>query len=181
MSGGDAHLQDLGRRFLGSLDQTHVNAAASKLFAASLGEAVMLLSRSPTHKHCSLADIEWLVLPAITSNQFYLVEAAHKERGFRVPIAYLSWAFVSDEVDRRLAAPGAGPRTRLRPDEWNSGEIAWLIDAVGSAEGVKAGLGWLKEAPFKERRIKLIANVGNGGPKVQTLDEIMTAAKGHAE
>jgi hemolysin-activating ACP:hemolysin acyltransferase len=40
-----------------------VGAAASKLFAASVGDMVVVLSRSPSHKHYSLADIEWMVLP----------------------------------------------------------------------------------------------------------------------
>lgn len=181
MTGGDANLQELGKRFLGSLEATHLNAAASKLFAASVGEAVMLLSRSSTHKHYSLADIEWMVLPAIMSNQFYVVEVVHKERGFRVPAAFLSWAFVSDEVDQRLSGQGSGPRARLRPDEWKSGEIPWLIDAVGSAEGVSAGLRWLSETPFKDRRIKLITNGGSEAPKVQALDEIIAAGKGQAQ
>jgi hemolysin-activating ACP:hemolysin acyltransferase len=98
-----------------------------------------------------------------------------------VPVAFLSWAFVSDEVDRRLAEQGLGSRARLRPDEWQCGEIAWLIDAVGSAQGVGAGLRWLKQGPFKERGIKLATNAGNGGPKVRTLDEIIAAGKERLE
>jgi cytolysin-activating lysine-acyltransferase len=167
--------QELGEQFLKSLDKTHVGAAASKRFSASVGEIVMLLSRSPTHKHYSLADIEWMVLPAVMTDQFYIVEAAHKTNGLRVPIAFMAWAFVSDEIDRRLAAQDTGPRVRLRPDEWKSGEIAWLIDAVGSDEGVNIGLRWLKRASFKERDLKLIVR-GADKAQVETLDHLISAA-----
>jgi len=48
----------------------------------------MVLSRSPSHVHHSFADIEWMVLP--TAGQFYVVEAADKEQGFRAPIAVVT-------------------------------------------------------------------------------------------
>ena len=143
-------------KYLESLDPAQVGAALTKLFAASIGDMVVVLSRSPAHKHYSLADIEWMVMPPVAAGQFYVVEVADKARGFRAPIAAVTWAFVSQEVDRRLTEQGTGPRVRLRPDEWKSGEIAWLIDAVGSAEGVKAGVRWLKEGPFKERALKVM-------------------------
>jgi hypothetical protein len=85
---------------------------------------------------------------------------------------------VSEGVDRRLAEQGSDPGARLRPDEWKSGEIAWLIDAVGSTEGVDAGLRWLKDGPFRERRLKLIGKTEQGRPQVQALDDLMAAAKG---
>lgn len=53
-----------------------------------------------------------------------------------------------------------------------------LIDAVGSSEGVNAGLRWLKDGPFKERRIKLIGMTEQGRPQVQALNDLMAAAKG---
>jgi hypothetical protein len=52
--------QQLGEQFLKSLDKSHVGAAASRLFAASIGDMIVLQSRSSAHKHYSLADIEWM-------------------------------------------------------------------------------------------------------------------------
>jgi cytolysin-activating lysine-acyltransferase len=175
MNAVDPGPQKLGEQLLKSLDKTQVSAAASKLFAASVGELVTIFSRSPAHKHYSFADIEWMVLPPVAAGQFYVVEALHKESGVRAPIATLTWAFVSEEADRRLAEHGPGPRVRLRPDEWKSGDIAWLVDAVGSSEGVKAGLDWLKNGPFKEKTLKLITRV-NGDARVSTLEQLMPKA-----
>jgi hypothetical protein len=53
--------------FLKSLDSAQVGAALSKLFAASIDDMVVVLSRSPAHRHYSLADIEWMVLPPATA------------------------------------------------------------------------------------------------------------------
>jgi hemolysin-activating ACP:hemolysin acyltransferase len=151
------------------------------LFAASLGEIVMLFSRAPAHKHYSLADIEWMVLPEVTAGQFYVVEAAHKEHGFRAPVAVVTWALVSEETDQRLSEQGGVGPIRLRPDEWKSGEIGWLVDAVGAAAGVKAAFEWLKAGPFKERAIKAIIRGSNGATRVETLDQLMNGSAAATE
>jgi hypothetical protein len=45
---------------LKSLDPAQVGAVFSRLFAASIGDMVVVLSRPSAHKHHSLADIEAL-------------------------------------------------------------------------------------------------------------------------
>ncbi|WP_052833170.1 toxin-activating lysine-acyltransferase [Bradyrhizobium sp. LTSP885] len=173
MTGVDPNPKELGEQFLKSLDKTYLGAAASKLFAASIGDMVVVLSRSSVHKHYSLADIEWMVLPPVFAGQFYIAEAADKERGFRAPIAVVTWAFVSEEVDRRLTEQGTGPRTRLRPDEWKCGETAWLIDAIGNAEGVRTALQWLAAGPFKERLLKITMRGADPVMDVTTLQTLL--------
>ena len=78
---------------------------------------------------------------------------------------------VSDEVANRLQA-GLGRRTRLRPDEWRSGEIGWVIDIVGAPAGVRQTLAWLKAGPFKERTAKNFVSSGEGPACVKTLDQV---------
>jgi hemolysin-activating ACP:hemolysin acyltransferase len=175
MTNVKAETRELSAQFLQSLDKTQIGAAASKLFHASVGEIVTVFSRSPSHKHYSLADIEWMVAPAVLSGQFYVVEAAHRDNGFRSPIAAVTWAFVSAEVDRRLAEQ-ATRLVRLRPDEWTCGEIGWLIDAVGGAAGIDAALQWLKAGPFKERALKIRIGPQGGGTRIEILDGIISAA-----
>jgi cytolysin-activating lysine-acyltransferase len=159
----------LGEQFLKSLDKSHLASAASKLFAASIGDMAVVLSRSPAHKHYSLADIEWMVLPPVAAGQFYVVEATHKEHGFRAPVAVVTWAFVSEEVDLVLQQQ-VGPLRRLRPDQWKCGEIGWLVDAAGSAEGVRAALHWLASGPFKDQPLKIVARGASGATRIATLD-----------
>jgi cytolysin-activating lysine-acyltransferase len=156
---------------LKSLDPAQVGAAFSKLFAASIGDMVVVLSCSSAHKHYSLADIEWMVMPPVSAGQFYVVEAADQKHGFRAPIAVVSWAFVSDEADQLLQKQAESLR-RLRPDQWNCGTTAWLIDAAGDAEGVRRALHWLAAGPFKERPLKM-SLPGAGGTTVTTLKDLL--------
>jgi hemolysin-activating ACP:hemolysin acyltransferase len=160
------------RKILESLDPAQVGAALSKLVAASIGDMVVVLSRSPAHKHYSLADIEWMVMPPVMAGQFYVVEAAHKEHGFRAPVAAVTWALVSEDVDQLLQEK-PGPLRRLRPDQWHAGAIGWLIDAAGEAEGVRAALQWLAAGPFRERPLKLTVRGAGGAASVTTLEALL--------
>lgn len=89
--------------------------------AAVLGEIVWLLSQSPRHRNNLLiSDLEWMVMPAILNGQFRIFKAKDK------PVAVAIWAFVSDEVQKRLELGGG----KLRTDEWRSGPHAWLLELV---------------------------------------------------
>jgi hemolysin-activating ACP:hemolysin acyltransferase len=173
MSQIQASAQELGEQFLRSVDKSHLGATAAKLISASLGEIVMIFSRSSRHRHYALADVEWMILPAIASGQFFVVEAVDKEHGFRKPIAALTWASVSEELDARLTERALSGHLRLSPVDWKSGSIAWLIDAVGAAAAVKVGLEWLNAGPFKDRPLKLIVGVNEGKPRIANLHDIV--------
>jgi cytolysin-activating lysine-acyltransferase len=151
--------------------------AASKLVAASVGDIAVVLSRSPAHKHYSLADIEWMILPAVAHGQFYVAEAMNKATGFRAPIAVVTWALVSEEVDWRLSAD-LSHRIRLRPDEWKSGDVAWVVDLAGAPAGVRHALQWLKAGPFKDRDVKLVVRDGAGNARVAPLETLTGEATG---
>ena len=79
-----------------------VAAAMSKLISASIGEIAVVFARAEATKHHQLADIEWLIMPAVLSGQFYVVEATDKQSGVSAPVAAVTWARVSAEVDQRL-------------------------------------------------------------------------------
>jgi hemolysin-activating ACP:hemolysin acyltransferase len=173
MTDADPEPTDFGEESLKSLDKTRVGAAASKLFSASVGEVTTVLSRSARHKHYSLADIEWMVLPPVALGQFYVAEAMHKELGFRVPIAVVTWALVSEDVDLRLRGTANQP-VRLRPDEWQSGDIGWLIDAAGDGRGLDSALQWLSTGPFRQSALNLIKQDGRQNARtVSTLEALM--------
>ena len=67
----------------------------------TLGQIVAVLMRSPQHKHYSLADLVWLVLPAMLSGQFRIAQA--QQAGAVAPVGVVLWAQVSADVDRRLS------------------------------------------------------------------------------
>jgi cytolysin-activating lysine-acyltransferase len=84
------------------------------------GEIVWLMSQSPLHKHFAIADLEWMVMPALLLTQYRLF---HQEGR---PIGAALWAFLSEEAEAKLSLVPV----RLRPDEWKSGDRCWLMDLI---------------------------------------------------
>ena len=101
--------------------------------------------------------------------QFYVVQAANQETCFRAPIAFVTWALVSEAVDRRVEAD-LGQRIRLKPEEWKSGEIAWIVDLVGAPAGMRQALQWLKAGPPRKRPVKVVMRDAKGAARVETID-----------
>ena len=124
--------------------------------------------RSPRHKHLSLADLEWLVLPPLLAGNFRIAEAKSKPNGVPVAFAVVLWASVSTEVDRRLSEDLDKP-IRLQPKEWRSGDIVWLIDAVGDPRLLPQFLKRLNETTFKGREVKVRRRGHDGKPTLGVL------------
>jgi hemolysin-activating ACP:hemolysin acyltransferase len=125
--------------------------------AARFGEIVALLMRSPAYRHMALADLEWLVVPAILSGQFSIVAARGKnETDIPVPVGVAFWASVSDEVDRKLETQkkaGLMP-FRLSPREWKSGDTVWLLDVITIPQIRKSFMEKLGEGSLKGKTVK---------------------------
>lgn len=103
--------------------------------AAILGHVVWLMSQSSKHKHLTLIDMDWLVVPALLHRQFKLYRLDGK------PFAYASWAYLSPDVLERLR----DDEKRLGAGEWTSGDNARLVDVVasfGGTEGIVKGLNY---------------------------------------
>jgi len=140
----------------------------TKRITTAFGEIVAVFLRAPAHRHLFLADLEWLVLPALATGQFALAEARHKESGLAAPVAVMLWATVSAEVDARLTA-NAGKPVRLKPDEWAAGPNAWLVEAVGEPRAVKALIDKTLRGPLKGRSLKVTTRGADGTPALQLL------------
>lgn len=96
--------------------------------AALVGQITGLLLQSPVHRHLFVSELEWRVIPPLNLGQCRLF----KNKG--VPFAFVTWAFVSDDVAGRLqAAPG-----RLQPHEWKCGPRQLIIDVVAPFGGAEA-------------------------------------------
>ena len=89
---------------------------------------MLLLLRSSQENH-SVADLGWLVVPAVANGQFAVAEARSQETGAITPVGALLWALVSADVDKHLTDLSAP--LRLKPNEWRSGDIPWIILAIG--------------------------------------------------
>jgi len=114
-------------------------AMLSKSLMAALGQIVTVLMRTAEHRAKPLTDLEWLAIPAVMTGQFAVVEAQSKANGMTTPISLMMWAFVSPEVDQRLRADPNEP-IRLSPNEWKSGDILWIVEAIGEQKLLQAML-----------------------------------------
>lgn len=125
--------------------------AAAQDPSAMLGAAVWLMLSSPGHKHLFVTDFEWLVVPPILARQFRLY------RRDNVPIGFVSWARVSDEVETRII----NGSVKLSPKEWTGGDRLWIIDVLAPLGGVEDIMTDLKKA-FEGQTVKYIQADENG-------------------
>jgi cytolysin-activating lysine-acyltransferase len=136
--------------------------------SVAFAQIVSVLMRSPRYRHYTLGDLEWLVVPALTTGQWRVVGAQSKQNGVSFPVAVALWAKVSAEVDKKLSENLHLP-IKLRPDEWQSGDILWLVDAVGEPRVVPQLLKQLLETSFKGREAKVRAAGEDGKITVRRL------------
>ena len=100
-------------------EQAQRRAAIAIRRSLAFAQAVLLFMYSPRHKHLSLSDLEWVVLPALAAGQLRIGHTKAKKSDVSIPGALVSWASVSAEVDKRLSANLDAP-IRLQPREWQS-------------------------------------------------------------
>jgi cytolysin-activating lysine-acyltransferase len=128
--------------------------AAQKV--AVVGHAVWLMMQSPAHKHLFLTDLEWLLLPPITLNQFRI----WRNKG--MPAAFASWAYLDERAEARIKQN----IKKLAPTDWKSGESLWLIDMVAPFGGAEAAVKELREQVFKGQKVKSLQPAPGGGVAV---------------
>ena len=89
-----------------------------------LGEMTWLLTQSPLHRAFSIGDLEWLVMPALIHEQFYLF------RDGQQPVGLAMWAKCTPEGVAKLDKGMIEPENRLTLEEWASGDQVWLVDLL---------------------------------------------------
>lgn len=128
--------------------KTPERSIAPATMESMFGSISWLMLHSPAHRHFFIADYEWLVMPAILSKQFRIV------RQNNVPIAYVSWAYLDENVEARIASGRGVPK--LAPHEWNLGDRLWVIDVIAPFGGAKEILQKLQETEFKDKDVKIL-------------------------
>jgi cytolysin-activating lysine-acyltransferase len=99
-----------------------------------------------------------MALEPLIRDRIAIARPAKKEPGMLADIAgFVIWASVSEEVDLKIRdqiKAGTLP-IRLKPDDWQSGSVNWLLDgeahaAIGSRRG--------PNAPDRKTAGRVIAN-----------------------
>lgn len=136
--------------------------------AAVFGEVVGLLMRNKRYRELSIADLEWLVVPALKSNQFALAYSKASEAKQARTVGVALWACVDEATDRQLMQSRDNP-IRLKPEQWNSGKIVWLIDAVGPQDVIRGTLARLLKNEFAGREVRMASIDAEGVRSVRNL------------
>ncbi|MFM9941139.1 MAG: toxin-activating lysine-acyltransferase [Hyphomicrobiaceae bacterium] len=129
--------------------------------AAALGELTSLLIRSPEHSQYTIADMEWLVVPAVLNRQFLIVRAQSPGEQTPLPGAAVMWASVSDEFDA-MFKQNPGQRFTLTAEQRNSGDNIWITDVVGVPMIWNRALDEMRDTVFKGKKVAMSRKEADG-------------------
>lgn len=103
----------------------------------TFGKVVLALLALPRYRNLSIGDLQHLVLEPLLRDRIAMAYAGEQDKGQDMA-GFAIWASVSEEANTRLLEQiraGVFP-VRLRPEDWNSGEINWLLDVVAPNQKV---------------------------------------------
>lgn len=86
--------------------------------AVQTGFAYQVFWNCPIEKHL------WWIVPTLVMPAIAVRQTAFGFSGVGIPKAFMTWAYLSDEVTQDLAAKNDRP---LRIDEWNEGTNLWIM------------------------------------------------------
>lgn len=125
------------------------NARQALALLPVLGHVTWLMLQQSATRNTLLADLEWRVLPPL------LLKQARLHMRDDAPLAFVSWALLSEEAALRYrAAPH-----RLAAADWTSGEQVWLVDLFTPFGGAQEVLKELRQQ-FAGRPIHQLAPSG---------------------
>ncbi len=75
------------------------------------------------------------------------------------------WATVSDEVADRLA----GGVSKLRPQDWQSGDKIWVVEVIAPFGGADEMVKDLKAKVFPDRDVRFLAAAPGGSKDVRVI------------
>lgn len=135
---------------LAGMVRSQASAAANRI--PLLGPVAWLLMQQPATRHLLLSDLEWRVMPPL------LLEQSRIYTRDDLPLAFVSWARLSEEVAQRYRRV---PH-RLSPADWRSGDRLWLVDVVAPFGGVAELMEDLRLKVFPGQAIFQLGQVQDG-------------------
>lgn len=108
-------------------------AAVRTHIRESFGKVAMAMMMLPRYRNQTLGDLQHLVLEPLMRDRVAIAYPGGEKAGPLADVAGLAiWASVSEEVDGRIREQiqaGTFP-IRLKAEDWNSGDINWLLDVI---------------------------------------------------
>lgn len=122
------------------------NARHALALLPVLGHVTWLMLQQGATRNTLVADLEWRVLPPL------LLKQAKLHMRDDAPLAFVSWALLSDEAALRYR----GAPHRLAAADWKSGDQVWLVDLFTPFGGAQEVLKDLRQQ-FAGRPIHQLA------------------------
>lgn len=151
-------------------EQIAARTAVSSRLWASVGECVSILMRSRSYRDLTLAELEILLVPPLSTGQFMIAESRSKSDGIVRPVALAIWACVSPQIDQRLTESIKYP-LKLTVDDWKSGDIVWIIALAGDERVAGTLLNRLQQSTLQGRTVKMRVANAAGDSTVLVLPE----------
>ncbi len=95
--------------------------APDNQMAERRGIVAQLMSRNMRYCNYPVAYLRAWIDPALITNQLTIFY----RRNDSEPVGFVTWAFMSTDVERRWLA---NPRARIHVSEWNEDGNLWIID-----------------------------------------------------
>ena len=130
-----------------------------------LGAVSWLMMQQSATRHTLLSELEWRVMPALVLDQAKLFMRDN------APVAYVSWARLSEEVAKRYQqAPH-----HLSASDWKSGEQIWIVDLCTPFGGMQEVMKDLRESVFLGQEIHQFTLGSDGQVKTITWPAVQPA------
>lgn len=155
-------LNDVEMQQLADLAKAQAEKVMGKI--PVLGAVTWLMMQQAGVRNTLLSELDWRVMPALVLEQakLYMRETA--------PIAYVSWALLSDAVAQRYLD---GPHHLMAAD-WKSGNQVWIIDLVTPFGGAAEVMKELRETVFAGREVRQLMPDAHGQGKTLTWPAVGT-------
>jgi len=153
-------------------------AAQSMRTAAAFGQVVSILLRAEPYRSMCIADLEWLIVPAIATGQYAVAARSSEATGVSAPVGVVLWASVSEVVAAKFAQTPAEQIVRPGPQDWQSGEIVWIIDAIGDATVIGSFMQDLRKNHWPNRDVRLRTRGKDGHMHVMPLPLVPAQSAG---
>ena len=114
-------------------------AKAKTMIHSSFGQVVLAMSSVPRYRNQSLSDLSHLVIYPLICDRIAIAQPnveEGNEKASLVPASIAVWASVSAETDIKIReqVKAGGFPIRLKAEEWNNGDIVWLLDVIAPTQ-----------------------------------------------
>ncbi len=129
---------------------------------AAIGQIASVFGDSPEYRDLPLQAFFAKIIPATSLGQYTIgrraitVPLGGERKRVDIPVAVILWAKVSDAVDESFFAATSPPI--VHPQDWNSGENFWFLEAVGLETELVPLARQLRQRQFRGRPYKMFVH-----------------------